>query len=471
MSVAHPTLVLILLVAACSGAPAQTATAQDQRALGQFDRSLRNLSEKVNEAVVQVVARGIAPATAEGGGAATGGQIGSGVFVSNDGLVITNAHVVLGASRIEVVTSAGRARQERNRSILGSPPQTHPARIVGVDLETDLALLRVKVATTPSLRFGDSDHLALGQVVLAFGSPLGLGGSVSMGVVSARARQLEPESPMVYVQTDAAINPGSSGGPLVDLEGRIVGINTLIVTRSGGNDGLGFAIPANIVGSVYQQLRDDGAVTRGIIGAVVQTITPELAQGLDLPQSWGVVISDVLPGSPADAAGLVPGDIIVSLRDNLNQTDKTMENARQFNVNVYRHRVGERVRLQVRSDDDVREVVVPVVERPDVLARLLLSAKAEESRVSRLNIVAFDLTPETAQFIGGLRSSRGVLVGTAGGGSLLAPGDVILRINGAPTSNLRRIKDVLASIPENDPVVLTIERAGLMQYVIVRGNE
>jgi len=439
----------ISFIAACSGAPPQTATAQGVTSLGQLDRSLRTLSENVNEAVVQVVARGL------------GRQVGSGVFVSKEGLLITNAHVVVGASSIEVVASAGRSQEKTRRSILGSPPKSYPARIVGIDLETDLALLKVDAVTTPFLRFGDSDRLALGQVVLGFGSPLGLWGSVSMGVVSARARQLEPESPMVFIQTDAAINPGSSGGPLVDLQGRIVGINTLIVTRSGGNDGLGFAIPSNIVRTVYDQLRDDGVVTRGIIGAVVQTITPELAQALDLPQSWGVVLSDVLPGSPAEAAGLEPGDIIVTLKD------KLMENARQFNVNVYRYRVGDRIQLRVRRGADERTVRVPVVERPDVLARLILSAKPDENRVARLNIVAFDLTPDIAQLVPGLRNPRGVLVGRVAEGSPLAAGDIILRINDTPTGDLSRLKDVLAGIPDRDPVVATGERASLVRYLVL----
>jgi len=456
---AYSIFLAILLISACSGAPAQTATAQGGAALGQLDRSLRTLSENVNEAVVQVVARGLSPGAL--GPTTAGRQIGSGVFVSKEGLLITNAHVVVGASSIEAVASAGRSQQEARRSILGSPPKSYPARIVGIDLETDLALLKIDAVTTSFLRFGDSDRLALGQVVLAFGSPLGLGGSVSMGVVSSRARQLEPESPMVFIQTDAAINPGSSGGPLVDLQGRIVGINTLIVTRSGGNDGLGFAIPSNIVRTVFDQLRDDGVVTRGIIGAVVQTITPELARALNLPQSWGVVLSDVLPGSPAEAAGLEPGDIVVSLKD------KLMENARQFNVNVYRYRVGDRIQLRVRRGADERTVRVPVVERPDVLARLILSAKPDENRVARLNIVAFDLTPDIAQLVPGLRNPRGVLVGRVAEGSPLAAGDIILRINDTPTGDLSHLKDVLARIPERDPVVATVERASLVRYVVL----
>ena len=453
----------ISLITACSGAPPQKATAQGGASLQQLDRSLRTLSENVNDAVAQVVAKNLASGAPNNDNAVTtaGRQVGSGVFVSDDGLLLTNAHVVVAASSLEVVVAHRRGQERARRSILGSPPETYPARVVGIDLETDLALLKVDGAKTSYLRFGDSDRLSPGQVVLAFGSPLGLAGSVSMGVISSRARQLQPESPVVFIQTDAAINPGNSGGPLVDLQGRIVGINTLIVTQSGGNEGIGFAVPSNIARTVFEQLRDTGFVTRGIIGAVVQTITPELAEALGLPQKWGVVVSDVLPGSPAEAAGLEPGDIILSLRD------KLMENARQFNVNVYGYRVGDRIELRVRGGDGERTVRVPVVERLDVLDRLILTAKPDENLVSRLNVLAFDLTPEIARLIPGLRNPDGVLVVRVAEGGPLTPGDVILQINGTPTSDLAGLNGELSRIPAESSVVATVERGSLVRYVLL----
>ena len=176
---------------------------------------------------------------------------GSGVIVDRDGYIVTNAHVVRGAQRLRVEVPLPTIGQ----SILARRSRTVSGQIVGIDLETDLAVIKIDERDLPALAFGDSDELKAGQVVLALGSPLGLHNSVSLGVISAVARQLEPESPMIYVQTDASINPGSSGGPLVDVSGRLVGINTLIVSRAGGNEGLGFAAPSNIVRTVYEQIR------------------------------------------------------------------------------------------------------------------------------------------------------------------------------------------------------------------------
>ena len=201
---------------------------------------------------------------------------GSGAIVDASGYIVTNAHVVRGAQRIRVevptVPTGGSILAARGRLLDG--------RIVGLDLETDLAVIKVEATGLPTLAFGDSDDLRAGQIVVALGSPLGFNNSVSLGVVSAVARQLEPESPMVYVQSDAAISSGSSGGPLVDLRGRIVGINTLVASREGAaGEGLGFAAPSNIVRAVYEQIRQHGRVRRGDIGVRPQTLTPMLATG------------------------------------------------------------------------------------------------------------------------------------------------------------------------------------------------
>jgi len=208
----------------------------------------------------------------------TGRASGSGVIVDPEGYVVTNAHVVRGAQRLRVEIPVPIAGQ----SILARQSRTVSGQVVGIDVETDLAVVRIGERNLTALTFGDSDELKAGHVVVAFGSPLGLHNSVSLGVVSAVARQLEPESPMIYVQTDASINPGSSGGPLVDVNGRIVGINTLIVSQTDGNEGLGFAAPSNIVRTVYEQIRKQGRVRRGDIGVRAQTVTPALASGLTL---------------------------------------------------------------------------------------------------------------------------------------------------------------------------------------------
>src|SRR4029453_938536 len=201
---------------------------------------------------------------------------GSGIIVDPDGYILTNAHVVRGAERVRVEVPQPSA----GRSILSARSRPVVGKVVGLDLETDLAVVKVEERNLSALTFGDSDGLQAGQIVLAVGSPLGLTNSVSLGVVSAIARQLEVDSPMIYVQTDASISPGSSGGPLVDLNGRVVGINTLVGNRGTGAEGPGFAAPSNIARTVYEQIRKSGRVRRGDIGVRPQTITPLLAAAL-----------------------------------------------------------------------------------------------------------------------------------------------------------------------------------------------
>jgi serine protease Do len=268
-------LASLLPVAAAAQVLAPARAAPD---LSGLSRDLQALSERVKPAVVQVLITGYAPAD---------GQLvkqrasGSGVILDSDGYVITNAHVVQGARRVQVALAGLASGPPGARSILKAPGRVVGAVVVGTDLETDLAVLKIDEKGLPVLTFGDSEALRPGELVLAFGSPLGLENSVTLGVVSAVARQVRPEDRMIYVQTDASINPGNSGGPLVDVEGRVVGINTFIYSQSGGSEGIGFAAPSNIVRNVFDQIRRTGRVHRGEIGVRVQTVTPTLAAG------WG----------------------------------------------------------------------------------------------------------------------------------------------------------------------------------------
>ena len=178
-------------------------------------------------------------------------------------------------------------------------------------------------------------------MVFAFGSPLGLENSVTMGVVSATERQIDPDNPAIYIQTDAPINPGNSGGPLVDVDGKVVGINTFIISESGGNEGLGFAIPSNVVKNIYEQLRTEGHVHRGEIGVAVRSITPDLLEGLDLPTARGVLLEDVTPDSPADKAGLKIGDVVITVGG------KPVTNVRQFSLDLLEYKVGQTTKIDV----------------------------------------------------------------------------------------------------------------------------
>jgi serine protease Do len=456
---------LALLVAALGLAPVPSpaqSRAVPPPDLVAFRRGLQALVERVAPAVVHVIATGY---TAEGPGLLTAARgSGSGVILDPAGYVVTNAHVVEGARRIQVALAAAVPPEPSAQSILKAPGRVLGARVIGVDRETDLAVLKVEQDGLPALALGDSEALRQGEMVMAFGSPLGLEGSVSLGVVSAVARQLEPEGRMIYVQTDAAINPGNSGGPLVDAEGRVVGINTLILSQSGGNEGVGFAAPSNIVRTVYEQIRSTGRMRRGEIGVRAQTITPMLAAGLGLGQDRGVVLADVRPGGPGDQAGLRPGDIVLSL------DGKSMENARQLEVNLYARPVGQLVTVQVRRGTQTTPVRVAVADRVDDPENLAARVTPEKNIVAPLGILALDLDDTLLALLPSLRARAGVVVASAAPDSPawrdpLRPGDVIYTLNQEPVTSLARLRELLAAVKPGAPVVLHLERAGELRYV------
>jgi serine protease Do len=416
-------------------------------------------------AVVEIFTMSFAPAQGPVAGSTdlvrTQRASGSGAIVDPAGYIVTNAHVVRGAQRIRVevptVPTGG--------SILGARGRMLDGRVVGLDLETDLAVVKVEATGLPALAFGDSDELRAGQLVVALGSPLGFRNSVSLGVVSAVARQLEPESPMVYLQSDAAITSGSSGGPLVDLRGRIVGINTLIASRTGGSEGLGFAAPSNIVRSVYEQIRHHGHVRRGDIGVRPQTLTPELASGLGLARDFGVVLADVRPGGPAAQAGLRPGDVVVAL------DGKPMENGRQLQVGLYRRKIGDVVTLDVLRDGQPQSAKVTMAARRDALPDLSPGADPRQHVVARLGILGVDVDATIARMLPPVRIVAGVLVLSTTPSLLdtregdLRPGDIIHVVNRQAIAGLSDLNAALGKLKPGDVVVLHVERAGELVYV------
>jgi serine protease Do len=452
---------VFVAVAGIGGPFAVTATAQPA-SLAAFSDALQRLAERVGPSIVQINVSGfVVPPPSANGASLLERQrsSGSGVIVEADGYIITNHHVVAGARRVQVLMPAS----ARGTSIVRQRGRLLDATVVGLDEETDLAVLKVNASSLPTLRLSDSDLLRAGQVVCAFGSPLGLDNSVTMGVVSAVGRQLEADHPMVYVQTDAPINPGSSGGALVDIEGRVVGINTLILSQSGGNEGLGFAVPANIVRTVYTQIRKSGRVRRGVIGVSAQTITPAMAAALKLPQDSGVILGDVAPGGPGERAGLRPGDIALSL------DDRPVENGRQFDVKLYQRSVGEVVTLEILRGGERVKVSVAVAERQDDAMRFSEMVSPERNLVERLGILALDLDERLAAAIGGLRGTSGVLVAArsmlAGVQYGLLPGDVILSVNGAPVRTLADLRSTVGRLPTNAPCALQVQRQGRLMFV------
>lgn len=464
----HPTRIacIALFAAVLAVAPITQAAAAPQAQISDFSESIEDAVERVLPAVVQIITSGYAPVVTAGRttellGRTQGG--GSGVIVDSNGYIVTNAHVVAGARRVQVRLPLAATGTTPGSSILQRAGELVGATVVGIDQETDLAVLKVQRTGLPALDLADSDEVKTGMVVLAFGSPFGLENSVSMGVVSAPARQLQAESPMIYIQTDATINPGNSGGPLVDTAGRVVGINTLIFSLSGGNEGIGFAAPSNIVRFVYEQIKTNFRVQRGVIGAAVQTISPGMAEALALPREWGVLVSDVFPGSPAAAAGVQIGDVILTL------DGKEMENARQFEVNLYGKAIGGPVTLELaRGADTVRRNVM-VVARPNAGEQFIDLASPERNLVEDLGLLCITVDERLAAMMGGLRAPTGVLVAAkeeeAGPGAGFQIGDVIRTVNRARVNTLEELKAELAKYGALDPVVVQVERRGQLRFI------
>jgi serine protease Do len=444
---------------------AKAVTAPAASELDRLSGDLQALARRVSPAVVQVFASSLVPAP--GAGESAGGLLsrqrglGSGVIVDPSGYIVTNAHVVLGARRVQVQL-AEPAPGAPGRSVLKQSGPRLEGRIVGMDRETDIAVLKIERANLPTLSFADSDQLRQGQMALAFGSPLGLESSVSMGIISATVRQIEPESPMIYLQTDAAINPGNSGGPLVDTKGAVIGINTFILNPPAGS-AVGFAAPSNIVNAVYRQIRDHGRVRRGEIGVRAQTITPEVARGLGLDRDWGVVLADVLPGSPAAQAGLKPGDVVATL------DGKVMENGRQLEVNLYRRAADDEVTLEIVREGDKSPVRVRLAERPGDLDRLAAFARPEDHLVEPLAILGIPVDAQVARMVP-MREPWGVLVALSTGdappgGAPLVPGDVIRAIGRSTVRSLVDLRNGLVGHQSGDWVVLHVERRARMIFV------
>jgi serine protease Do len=445
--------------------------------LHQLSDSVEALSHKVSLAVVQVFSTGytLSEEDSEGGDGTTAGLVtkqrssGSGVILSTDGYILTNNHVVKNARRVRVQLASppdDATADASPQSRLHAHGKLLEAKVVGIDREADLAVLKVEAgAALPVLQLSDSDTLRQGQVVLAFGNPLGLENSVSIGIISSVGRQIKPDDPMVYIQTDAPINPGNSGGPLLDADGSVVGINTFILSQSGGSEGIGFAIPSNIVKSVYEQIRKDGHVHRGEIGVTAQSITPDLASGLDLKQDNGVILGDVNPDGPAGKAGLTAGDVVTALNG------KRLHNAREFETALYRIPLNQTVSVEAVRGTQKLAVKVKVEEREDDPFRFVDLVKPDQNRVPKLGIIGVPITEEIANLLPQTRKPYGVIVAartgeaeyTGQGGLKL--GDVIYSVNTTPTSSLDALRNAVDALKIADPLVLQIERDSKLMYL------
>ena len=459
-----------LAAAALLAASISPGAAQEHKldAIQNLSSSLEALSQQVNRSVVKIVTTGYGLSEDSDSGNTSlltrQRATGSGVILTADGYIVTNAHVIQGARRIRVQLPVSERAARRSNSITKPAGTVLEAKIVGLDRETDVAVLKIEAGDLPFLPMGDSRELQQGQLVMAFGSPLGLQNSASLGVVSAIARQLKEDSPMIYIQTDASINPGNSGGPLVDMSGRVVGLNTMIYSQSGGSEGIGFAIPSDTVRNVYTQIRKEGHVHRGQIGVTVETITPLLASGLHLPQDWGVLVADVTPDGPADHAGLQPGDIVLSL------DGRAMENARQLQVALYRFPVGDKVDLEVQRGADKLAVSAEVTAEDSDPQRFADLVNPEKNLISKLGILGIEIDKKLISMLPELRKQYGIVVAARAQGAEtpeidLRSGDVIYAIDNEPTASIAALTTVLDRLKSGDAAVLQIEREGQLMYI------
>jgi len=452
-------------------AQTSTSTPDNSRAdlLKQLSNSINNLTSRVSPSVVQVLVTGLRAVEQkdEDETALIGRQrsLGSGVIVDSDGYIITNAHVVKGAQRVRVILTSASREESQVRATLGERSPPMEAKVVGVAPAYDLALLKIDAKGLPAIPFADYWKLQKGQLVLAFGNPEGLENSVTLGVVSAVARQADPAHPFVFIQTDAPINPGNSGGALVNTDGELVGINTFILSETGGSQGLGFAIPSSVVSFVYGQLRKQGHVHHSIIGVTLQEVTPDLAAGLGLERRRGVIVSDVTPGGPSEKAGMKIQDIL------LNLDGSPVGSVALAEMLISTRPADAVVKVEVLRGKEKLTLEIPVTQERDDVDRMADLMDPTKSLISKLGVFGVEISDKLAEEMGDdLRIPSGVVVAaiavnTLGADTGLQTGDVIHAVNAQHIGTLAALRAALDAIPPRGSVVLQIERESKFEYL------
>ncbi|HZR20933.1 MAG TPA: DegQ family serine endoprotease [Verrucomicrobiae bacterium] len=377
--------------------------------------------------------------------------IGSGVIATKDGYILTNNHVVDGADEVKVALQDGRE---------------FTAKVIGRDPKTDVAVIKIDGKDLPAIPMADSDKVEVGDVVLAVGNPFGIGQTVTTGIVSATGRGgalgLDYED---FIQTDAAINPGNSGGALIDAEGRLIGINTAILSRSGGNQGIGFAIPVNIARNVMSSLVKDGHVTRGYLGVMIQDVNPALEKEFNLKDNKGALVGDVTPKSPAEKAGLKSGDVIVEFNG------KKVTDSRHLKLEVATTQPGESVPVKILRDGESKTLEVKVKELPGT-EHLAKNDNEHPDDTGTLNGVAVaDLDNNARQQFDVPNTVKGAVVTEVDPNSPsaeagLRPGDVIEEINRKPVKNAEEAVQMTEKTTDKK-TLLRVWREGGSRYVVV----
>ncbi len=451
-------------VAATPPAAAQAPASRGAGSIQAMSESFTRIVDQVAPSVVQIFVSGYGVGGGQYDVMTKQEGTASGTVIDPDGFIVTNAHAVSRAGRIQVLVPATSDDGPAPPRLVRPRSTKLDAELIGVDSQTDLAVIKVEPHGLKALKLGDSEQVRQGQVVLAFGSPLGLGNTVTMGIVSAVARQLRADDIPAYIQTDAPINPGNSGGPLVDAAGEVIGINTMILTQSGGSEGVGLAIPSNTVRYIAQQLRANGRVRRSVIGVQVQTVTPAMAAAMKLPQPWGAIVSDIDPDGPAGKAGVHIGDVV------LTEDGVAVGDVRQFGVNLYRHPIGAEVALEVLRGREKLSFRVTTIERPEDSGTYVDLVRPDRNLVAELDILGLDVDARVAEMLHPLRVDSGVLVAAmsadaAPPATRFLPGDVIHAVNWTPVTNLSELRRAVSGLRDGDPVVVQIERQGLLKFV------
>jgi serine protease Do len=386
-------------------------------------------------------------------------SLGSGVIVSKEGHIVTNYHVLNGTNDVTVQLSDGREAK---------------ARIVGTDAQIDLAVLKVDLPNLIPLSLGDSDKVKVGQIVMAIGNPFGLEESVSQGIISAKDRRAMNDSQVEFFQTDTAINPGNSGGPLVNIRGEVIGINSAIYSQSGGNQGIGFAIPSNVVKAAMRSIIAKGRVIRGYLGVAIQAVTKEIAEQFKLDSVRGAIVTDVTPGSPAEKAGIIRGDVIRKVNDyDVKDTISLVNRIAEADV-------GSSLKIDLVRDGELKSVTAQVAEQPAALvARLNRNqsdpGQSEESQDGLFaGVQVQNLTQKLRSEANVPATVNGVIVTGVDPGSPVAqqirPGDVIEQINRQPVPDVNAFERVVGQLDQDTPVLVTMARNRQQSFIVLQPN-
>ena len=375
-------------------------------------------------------------------------SLGSGVIVTTDGYILTNNHVVEDADEINVTLSTF---------------EEYEATIIGRDPKSDVALIKINPNhDLPAVSFGDSDDLKVGEWVLAIGNPFGLQQTVTAGIVSAKGRSINNESYGNFIQTDASINPGNSGGPLFNLKGEMVGVNTAIFSRTGGNIGIGFAIPVNMAKNVFAQLKETGKVARGWLGVMIQQVTADLAKSFNLERPIGALVGQVIPDSPAAKAGLQSGDVIISYNG------KEVSQMTMLPAMVASTEVGSKAKIELIRDGKKMDITVEIGILEEEEAVL---AGTETGTSKKLGMTVQELTPKLAESLG-IEETEGLIITDVDPDSSAAEagilrGDIILEINREKVADVAQYKKALQAAENKKSVLLLIQRDKNTRFVVI----